>query len=173
MLKKIFLLFVFVTFFVDAQKSTMVINNYSGYYLEGRLGATDDNCTIFVYSLPSPGQNIYTVPPYTDTSYPKYSQSNLSTAPITLWLVNTNNNPMPRSYDHPVFYPTSGVTKYTDWDMFWFKTYDDQHNFYEDFFMGDNSCNIGSTTYQSGTYSDSEWFTISSGGTDYTFLQIY
>ena len=48
------------------------------------------------------------------------------------------------------------------------------HNFYEEFKMGVNtSCTGISVTYELGSYSEAEWFTITSGSTEYTFINIF
>jgi hypothetical protein len=174
-MKKIFFLIaVFCGFFAFSQTSTLVISNYSSYYLEGRLGATG-NCNPFVYAVPTAGLSAYTVPPATMVSYDKYYYSNTAAVPITQWLVNASgNNPIIRNYNHPVLLPLGAVATSSDWSLFWFETFDAAHNLYEYFNMGVNpSCNGSVTTYKLGIYSEAEWFTITSGSIVYTYINIY
>ena len=65
----------------------------------------------------------------------------------------------------------------TDWSYIWLQCRDapSNGNYYGDFNLGspNNNCNGTTSTYQLGTYADAEWFTISSGGINYTYVQIY
>lgn len=58
--------------------------------------------------------------------------------------------------------------------MFWFSIFDTNHVYKEEFNMGvNNNCTGNSVTYHLGNYSESEWFTITSGGTIFTTINIY
>lgn len=173
-MKNLLLILYFISGLVWAQTSTMVINNYSNYYLEGRLGA-NGQCNPLIFAVPLAGQSIFTIPPVTTTSYEKYKSSNVSTVPILEWLVNTGSgSSVVRPYYHPVFDSFGPVSLYSDWSMFWFSTFDSSHIFFEEFKMGVNTnCTGNSVTYQLGSYAEAEWFTITSGSTVFTNLNIY
>lgn len=64
MKKLLFTVFMGMGTVISAQISTLVINNYTGYYLLARFGANglNGNCYPLIGVNPSPGQGTYTVP---------------------------------------------------------------------------------------------------------------
>lgn len=158
-----------------SQISTLTINNYSTYYLQVRLGANGPSGTC----LPSVISGIQ-VPPGTSLSpftvtYDKFANSGLSAVPIDSWFVTTSfTSPgIMRPYNHPALNPSGPIALNTDWSYFVFQTFDGGSVTYDHFQLGVGNCNGTHYTAQSGTYSDAEWFTITSGGTVTTYVQIY
>ncbi len=188
MKKLLFTVFIGIGAAIPAQISTLVINNYTNYYLLARFGANglNGNCYPGIGSNPSPGQGTYTVPPAIspgvtpfNVQYDKYYYSNLASIPIVEWYVQTNPT-IPggnRPYNHASLNPTGVIANNTDWSFIWLQSRDApvNGNYYDDFNLGSpsNNCNGTTSTYQLGTYSEAEWFTISIAGTNYTYVQIY
>lgn len=172
-MKKISALFILLTCAsLQAQLTTLVINNYSNYYLYGRLGANglSGNCFPGV-NAPVDGDHI--VQPNTLGISYKYSNSNTAATPINNWWVQTGaTSPgMIRSYSHPSLISSGTISNNTDWSYYWFQIKDSSLQPYGDFTMGSTTAcgGSGNLTYQSGSYAEAEWFTI--GG--YTYVQIY
>lgn len=159
-----------------SQISTLTVNNYSPYYLKVRLGANSSA----VACLPSVVSGIEQVPPalgllpFTVT-YNKFANSGVAVLPINSWFVTTSlTSPgILRPYNHPALNPSGPIALNTDWSYFVFQTFDGGTVSYDNFQLGVGNCNGTVYTAQSGTYSDAEWFTITSGGTITTYVQIY
>lgn len=179
----LFLTFCVVSF---AQLSHLIINNYSPYQVKTRFGASSSagNCIPAVSSNPPAGTSLFNIPaafnpgltPFT-TEYEKYAYSNSSAIPIMEWFVKTSSTSpgINRVYNHPVLTPLGPVAQNTDWSYFSFQTHDGNGNSFDDFYLSLSALCAGApiTTYISGTYSEAETFTITSGSTIYTYAMIY
>lgn len=175
-MKKIFLLTIILfstTFF--SQVSTLIIKNYSNYTLTGRLRATDlTNCIPELYMGNTLGTGNFTIPPTTSTSYDKFYNSNTSVVPVFDYLVRTNyNSPASlRPYNHPVI---TTISPTTEWSFYDFFTSDPLNSgtASDHFTIGVSPCASSYPTNQIGTFSEVEWFSISNGGTTFSYIQIY
>lgn len=171
-------LFTFVSSLLLSQASTLEINNFSPYYLKVRLGASglggSGSC------FPSVISGIDQVPPGSPSApfkiiYSKYTNSNTSSVPIPSWLVTSTYGATQfnRPCGHPALNPAGPIATYSDWSYFIFQTFDGGIVNYDDFNLGVGSCNGTVYTSQIGNYSEAEWFTISSGTSVTTYVQIY
>lgn len=157
---------------LQAQISTLVINNYSSYYLYGRFGANglSGNCFPAI-NAPVDGDHI--VQPNTLNINYKFYNSNLAATPVNNWWVQTSlTSPGTiRSFNHVSLNPSGVLSTNTDWTFYWFQTKDSALLPYDDFTMGvTNACSASSNvTNQTGTYAEAEWFTIG----NFTYVQIY
>lgn len=173
---------------ISAQQSTLIINNYSSYDYHGQLMATPLGSCYPMVSIGgvavTPDQLI--VPASTDYMLPSYSNG-LANG-ITTFLVQTSvtNPAVPRAPDHVTLSPTGAISTNTNWRHTKFQMYFAGTNtpvssggasIPETYFNGNlgdgtNSCFSG-PSYISTVYGDANWFTISSGGTQYTYIQIF
>lgn len=157
-----------------AQQSVLHINNYSSYLLNGRLRANDvTNCLPELYMGNTLSSGNFTIPPYGMVVYDKYYTANLATYPVTDYLVRlcTTCSAGTLAYNDPNVIAMSPTS---DWSFFVFFVRDpatqnilDQH----ELTMG--SCNPSVNTYSLGSVSETEWFTISSGGVVNSYINIY
>lgn len=171
----------FFTLLYNGQITSLFINNYTPHYIKARIFANglNGNCYPSVISEPSPGQSTWQMPPAfspTDpfnVTYEKYYYSDLASVPVMNWYRKTSaTNPyIYTSHNSAAFLPTGVIATNTDWSFMWMQTFDGGNISLDDFFVGSpaNNCNGPATTYQVGTYSEAEWFTIGNN----TFVQIY
>ncbi|MFP3597630.1 hypothetical protein [Chryseobacterium sp. SIMBA_029] len=161
-----------------------IINNYSGYDFHGSLSANNfaGGCYPYVHAL-NPATII--APAYSNMGnsnaiiYKNYrDQYTDSLFPITQWSVTTSpTNTQPRAWNHAAVMPGGTVANNTTWSATKFQMYFAGTNTPETFFNGNvgnnaNPCvlidNLITTPY--GT---AEWFTITTGTTVTTFLEIH
>ncbi|KQT26177.1 hypothetical protein ASG22_05770 [Chryseobacterium sp. Leaf405] len=180
MKKLLFMIAVIAANYSYAQLSKLAVYNYSSYKLVTRFGANGpSSCYPAVLAVPAPGTGSNTFsagsPSAPFISEYTYSTSNASAMPVYTWWVRTSlaNPGIDRAYNHPAVNPTSAVSTSTDWTYFIFQAQDSSNNPYGDFSMGTGTCNGTLNTYQVGTYAEAEWFTLTSGGTAYTVVQVF
>lgn len=158
-----------------SQISTLVINNYSVYTVTGRLRAADiTNCVPELYMGNTLGSGNFTIPAGTTTDYPKYYTSNVAPIPVNNFLVRMSNT-TPASvipYNHPNIFTISPTT---DWSFFSFDVRDPAsiNTVYDHYDIGVAPCAGNYPSSGVGTVSETEWFTITSGGTIFTYINIY
>lgn len=174
-MKKIFFLLA-TSFSVIAfgQMTALQINNYSSYLINGRLRANDVvNCLPELYVGNTLGAGVFTIPPSTSTTYDKYFTTNTATVPVLEYHVRLSytGSAMTVDYNDPVM---TTISPTTDWSMFDFFVRDPiNYDIHDHFRLGVAPCSGNYPTFQIGTQSETEWFTISSGGTTFTYIHIY
>lgn len=180
MKKLLFMIAVIAANYSYAQLSKLAVYNYSPYKLQTRFGANGpSNCYPAVLAVPAPGTGSNTFPAGSPSapfiSEYTYSTSNVAAMTVYSWWVrNSLANPgIDRPYNHPAVSPTSVVGTTTDWTYFIFQAKDSANNSYGDFWMGTGTCNGNVSTHEVGTYAEAEWFTLTSGGTAYTIVQVF
>lgn len=186
MKKSILTIFTVLLFgiYANAQQSTLMVYNYSPYFLEARIEANGLNgsCYPRISSNDYSSYNI-TFPPASGGSpfiakYPKYNQGSASNPAINQWLVQSAaiNPPLWRPTSHPQLSNTSIVTTSTDWTDCLMVTRDANFVYGAELELGDPSydtCNSVSETYQDRNYVIGEWFTITSGSEKFTIVQVF
>ena len=158
-----------------SQVSTLVINNYSAYTLTGRLRATDlTNCVPEIYMGNTLASGNFTIPPTTTTDYPKYYTANTAPIPVNDFLVRLSYTSPATvlAYNDPNMYAISPTT---DWSFFAFDVRDPGsiNTVYDHYDIGVAPCAATYPTNGIGTVSETEWFTITSGGTIFSYINIY
>lgn len=174
MKKMFFLLCISFSAVVFAQMSALQINNYSNYLINGRLRANDvTNCLPEIYVGNTLGTGNFTIPPATSTTYNKYYTSNTAAVPIFEYHVRMSytGSSMTLDYNNSIM---TTISPTTDWSMFSFFVRDPiTYDIHDHFTIGVAPCAGNYPTYQLGTQSETEWFTISSGGTMFSYINIY
>lgn len=172
---------------ISAQQSTLIINNYSSYDYHGQLMATPLGACYPMVSIGYPAvPDQLIVPALSDYELQSYSVG--AANGITTFLVQTSgtNPAVPRVPNHPTLAPTGAISVNTNWRHTKFQMYFAGTNtpvssggtsVPETYFLGNlgdgtNSCFTGPSNI-STTYGDADWFTISSGGVQYTYIQIF
>ncbi|WP_144282713.1 hypothetical protein [Chryseobacterium echinoideorum] len=173
-MKKIFLTFsLLLSAIAFSQVSTLVINNYTTYKLTGRLRAADlTNCVPELYMGNILSSGNFTIPASSSTEYSKYYTANTATVPVFDYLVRMSNT-TPASvlpYNHP---NVLAISPTTDWSFFAFDVRDASNNVLDHFEIGVAPCAGNYPTNQLGSASETEWFTIASGGSVYSYIQVY
>ncbi|PIF47135.1 hypothetical protein CLU96_4182 [Chryseobacterium sp. 52] len=152
--------------FAYAQGGPLVINNYTGYDFHTRLTAAN---------LLTPGCNFYValdnpelvIPSGNSVSYNSYN------IPGTIWKVSTSSSPAtPRSGSHASLALGGVISSNTKWVVSDFQFYQSGASI--------SSGAVGDTSYTCnpvpGVFNTPqatvEWFTITSGGTTYTYVQV-
>lgn len=169
---------------VNAQQSTLLVYNYSSYFLEARIEANGLNgsCYPRVSSNDYSNYNLTFDPasggsPYI-AEFRKFNQGLSSTPPVSQWLVQTSatNPPSWRIPGHPSLNNTSIITTATDWTDCLMVGRDANFNYGAELELGDpayDSCNGPSQTYQFRSTLEGEWFTITSGSEKFTIVQVF
>lgn len=172
---------------ISAQQSTLIINNYSSYDYHGQLMATPLGTCYPMVSIGYPAvPDQLIVPAFSDYKLPFYADG--AANGITTFLVQTSgaNPAVPRVPGHVTLSSTGVISTNTNWRHTKFQMYFAGTNtpvssggtsipetyFNANLGDGTNSCFSG-PSYISTLYGDAEWFTISSGGTQYTYIQIF
>lgn len=172
---------------ISAQQSTLIINNYSSYDYHGQLMATPLGSCYPMVSIGYPAvPNQLIVPALSDYKLPSYSDG--ASNGITTFLVQTSgaNPATPRVPGHITLSPGGPIASNTNWRHTKFQMYFAGTNtpvssggtsvpetyFNANLGDGTNSCFSGPSNI-STIYGDAEWFTISSGGIQYTYIQIF
>ncbi|WP_143884990.1 hypothetical protein [Chryseobacterium binzhouense] len=173
-MEKIFLMFsLFLSTIAFSQVTPLTINNYSSYKLTGRLRAADlTNCVPELYVGNTLSSGNFTIPASSSTEYVKYYTANTATIPVFDYLVRMSNT-TPASvlpYNHP---NVVAISPTTDWSFYAFDLRDAANNIYDHFELGVVPCASNYPTYEMGSVSEAEWFTITSGGTVHSYIQIY
>lgn len=191
-MKKIILLvlLIFLSTKIHSQTSTLIINNYSNLILEGMVYAnpiSGSSCYPAITSGNGSAWSIIVQPgtptnPYTVT-YDKYRFASLPATnfPLTQWWTQTaSTSPAQyRSVGHPLFYANGPIDLSTNWTGFYFVTKNTNGIYHAEQPIGDPTYfNMGCTpcVYSYNAISgdtEAEWFTLSSGGTNYTYVQVY
>jgi len=158
-----------------AQQSTLVINNYTNYKLTGRLRANHvTNCLPELYVGNTLASGNFTIPPTTTATYEKYFTANVAPIAVNDFLVrmSTTTPAAVLAYNHP---DVISISPITDWRFFAFDVRDNTsiNTVYDSFQIGISSCGAIYPTYQLGSVTETEWFWVSSGGTTYTFINIF
>jgi hypothetical protein len=175
-MKKIFpILSLFLGISAFAQQSTLVINNYTTYKLTGRLRANHvTNCVPELYMGNTMASGNFTIPPTTTATYDKYYTANVAPIPVNDFLVRmsatTSAAVLPYNHANVI-----SISPTTDWRFFAFDVRDNAspNTVYDSFQIGISSCGATYPTYQVGSASETDWFTISSGGTAYTYINVF
>lgn len=180
-MKKIFLLLGFTVFVnSNAQQSYMIIENYSSYDYWGVLIATALNgCYPQISNTyyPQPDYSPIIIPAGTNADVGYYNSGSV----VPFWDVQSSiTNPIAiRPFWHSQIASGGAVSNNTDW----------QHSKFEmrypgtttnvpftgvNISSGSNACYTWpSSFYNSNSPISADWFTISSGATVYSYLQIF
>ncbi|WP_144282716.1 hypothetical protein [Chryseobacterium echinoideorum] len=186
MKKNILTLFslVWLSVYTNAQQSTLLVYNYSSYFLEARIEANglNGNCYPRISSNDYSSYNLTFDPASGGTpfiaQFKKFNQGLSSTPPVSQWLVQSSatNPPLWRIPSHPVFVDTSVFTTSTDWTDCLMVARDASFNYGAELELGDpayDSCNGVSETYQFRSTLEGEWFTLTSGSEKFTIVQVF
>ncbi|SHG70783.1 hypothetical protein SAMN05421866_1284 [Chryseobacterium oranimense] len=163
-----------------AQGGTLIIQNFTtNYDFHGIIYANNfaGGCYPFITSKdPYP----VVVPAGATAKYENYrDQFTSSPFPVSSWEVTlaSGSAPTTRPWNHPSLMPGGVISNNTRWSMSKFQMYHAGTSVPETFFNGDigdatNPCNSNPDFIDSSPYGSSKWFTITSGGTVYTYLVI-
>lgn len=175
----------FIACLAYSQGGVLIVNNYStAYDFHGNIQAanTSGGCYPMVNSynpdtvvVPADshegnGQNL---------EYKNYrDQFGGSLYPMTQWYVYLSaSNQMPRAWNHLSLTPGGTISLNTKWVGSKFQMYHKGTNTPEIFFNGnlgeDIAPCITNQAYITTPYGDAEWFTLTSGGENYSYIQIY
>ncbi|MFP3597632.1 hypothetical protein [Chryseobacterium sp. SIMBA_029] len=172
-----------------SQGGALVINNYTPHDFSGYIMANNfaGGCYPFVTSG-DPG--MVTVPANAnmgngnELKYGNYKdQYTSSLYPMTQWYVQTSStSSMPRAWNHPAVMPGGTVSNNTKWASTKFKmNYAGTTNGVPGFssgltLAGNASCYTAPDYFDmtsGGITNSAEIFTLSSGGINYTYIQLY
>lgn len=180
-MKRIFLLLGFIAFVNStAQQSHMIIENYSPYDYSGVLIATALNgCFPQVSNTyyPEPTYSPIIIPAGTNADIGYYSSGTV----VPFWDVQTAiTNPIGiRHFGHSQIAAGGAVSNNTDWQhskfgMRYPGTTTNVPYTGVNISSGSNACySWPSSFYDPNSPISADWFTISSGGTVYSYLQIF
>jgi hypothetical protein len=160
----------------SSQQSRLNVNNYSAYDFHGVVNATPSGSCYPMVSISGPAvPNELVVP--AGTFY--FLSSYQSATGITSFLVQTSatNPAIPRVPSHPSLIASGVIATMTDWRHTKFQMYFAGTSVAETYFNGNlsdgtNSC-FTANSYISTAYGDAEFFKISSGGTTFSYINIY
>jgi hypothetical protein len=116
----------------------------------------------------------FTIPPTTTATYEKYNTANAAIPAVNDFLVRmsatTPATLLPYNHANVI-----SISPTTDWRFYAFDVRDNAslNTVYDSFQIGISSCGATYPTHQLGFVSETEWFTISSGGTAFTYINIY
>lgn len=196
MKKAIFITMSLLGISVYSQQSTLIVNNYSIYDFHGSILANPVNACYPSVSISYPATPNQSIVPANShqgnglqLEYSNYASAGTNPLyPITTFLVQTagTSPAQPRVPSHVLLLPTGPVSLNTDWHHTKFEMYfagtnikvsSGGVNVPETYFNGNlgdglNTCFLGAS-YITTTYGDAEWFTITAGGTKYSYIQIF
>lgn len=186
-MKKIFVLPImfFFSFQIYSQTSTFVLNNYSSMNLEGTLFANANSGSCFpsvtsgngswwsVFVQPGTAANPSVI------TYDKYALAGAAATnyPLSQWWVQSaaTSTPGYRGLTHPSIAQTGAIANNTNWTGFYFVTRN-ASGYHEEHPIGNplySSCTGCFFTYNDAGITEAEWFTLTSGGVEYTYVQVY
>jgi len=168
-----------------SQGSTLIINNYSlAYDFHGNIQAL--NVAGGCYPIISSNNPDMVVVPADSNEinglhleYKNYrDQFGTSLYPMAAWNVSLSaTNQTPRAWNHASLLPGGVISNNTKWVGSKFQMYHKGTNNPETFFNGNLGADVApcitNESYITTPYGDAEWFTITSGGNNYTYIQIF
>lgn len=165
-------------FFIAAQsqQSGMVINNYSIYDYYGNIDATG-NTSCYPNVITNNPQSIFVASGSTYT-LSNYAALGIGNSTATYIVTSSATNPgVVRPYDFVGLLPTSVIGSNTNWRhskffMNYAGTNNPVYGWQANIADGTNICYTW-PSYISNSFGEAEWFTISSGSGNVSFLQIY
>ncbi|KMQ62356.1 hypothetical protein ACM40_08655 [Chryseobacterium sp. BLS98] len=185
-MKKIFTILSIALFSAAySQSSIMIVNNYSTTYdFQGNISAHNFSGGCYPYVTSSTPATI-TVPANSHTgnghelAYKNFrDQFTGSAYPTTNWTVQLSpTTTQVRAWNHISIAPGGVIASNVKWASSQFQMYFAGTSTPEPAFSGligesPDPC-TGATGYISTPYGDAEWFNITTGNVDYSYLQIY
>lgn len=170
-MKKIFYLFIALSFYNVNAQGKLYIQNYTNYDIIGRIFSRGNSvCYPAVwgsYKLPANGQ----------VAFEEYNKSG---GFIDTWYVKTtaNGTIIPQLLNSPP--PPNALTTFssmTQWQYSWFRTEDSNGNpTGDDFWMGDDQfsspCGVSNVNgFQAGNFSQAFWFYLPTQNETYIIVQ--
>lgn len=162
----------------SAQSTPLQVNNYNPNYIAvGRLMTKSATpYSPYMYAIGTYPSTNYTIPINGYSYYEHFDTTGTANIPILYWnygdpLNPANSNTYP--YNHPLI---TAVNSIDEWEGYAFSLRDSNGQSVDSFEVGDPVLSAGFLQpNQSGvnTPSFAEWFTISSGAGNITYLQIY
>ncbi|NML70426.1 hypothetical protein HHL23_11515 [Chryseobacterium sp. RP-3-3] len=187
-MKKLLIVLGLATFSLGySQGGTLVVNNYTPYDYYGAIIAHNFAGGCYPY-VSSKDPNMITVPANanmstgTELRYDNYrDQYTSSLYPVTEWNVSLSATAgPPRLWNHPAVMPGSPVSNNTRWGATKFQmriagtTTNAPDNFNANLSVAGNSCYLAPDYFTTPSGSNSaEMFMISSGGINYTYINLY
>ncbi|KFF18095.1 hypothetical protein [Chryseobacterium sp. JM1] len=176
-----------VASFVYSQGGTLIVNNYTPYDFYGAIIANNFAGGCYPMVSPNTPNSMITVPANanmgtgTELRYDNYrDQYSSSLYPIYEWNVNLSpTNGQPRIWSHPAIMPGSIVALNTRWASTKFQmrfagTTSNVPEFNANLSLSGNPCNSADDFFNTISGANSaDMFTISSGGINYTYIQLY
>ncbi|KFF01709.1 hypothetical protein [Chryseobacterium luteum] len=170
-----------------SQGGTLVVNNYTPYDFFGAIIAHNFAGGCYPY-VNHKDPSMITVPANsnmgtgTELRYDNYrDQYTSSLYPVTEWQVSLSpTNGQPRLWSHPAVMPGGVVSLNTRWGATKFQmriagtTTNAPDNFNANLSVAGNTCYLSDDYFTTSSGSNSaEMFTITSGSTNYTYIQLY
>ncbi|MDR6923411.1 MULTISPECIES: hypothetical protein [Chryseobacterium] len=162
----------------SAQSTPLQVNNYNPDYIAvGRLMTKSTTpYAPYMYAIGTYPSTNYTIPINGDSYYDHFDTTGTANIPILYWnyvdpLNPANSNTYP--YNHPLI---TAINSTNEWEGYAFSLRDSNGQSVDSFEVGDPVLSGGFLQpNQSGynTPSFAEWFTITSGTGNITYLQIY
>lgn len=170
-MKKIFYLFITLSFYNINAQGKLYIQNYTNYDIIGRIFSRGNSgCYPSVwssYKLPAGGQ----------VAFDEYNDS---AGFIDTWYFKTSANGTINSqslYNPPPPNVLTNLSLLTQWQYSWFRTEDSNGNpTGDDFWMGDSvfssPCGVSTVSdYVAGNYSEAFWFYLPTQNETYIIIQ--
>ncbi|SFN12790.1 hypothetical protein SAMN05421594_1201 [Chryseobacterium oleae] len=176
-----------VASFAYSQGGTLVVNNYTPYDYYGAIMANNFSGGCYPYVSPNTPNSMITVPANanmgtgTELRYVNYKdQYTSSLYPINEWNVSVSaTTTQQRLWNHPAVGPASPVGLNTKWghtkfQMFYAGTTNNVPGYNANLGLAGNPCTGASDNFTTISGANSaEMFIISSGGINYTYIQLY